>query len=131
VEQRAIVITEADFAKLQSLVSAYRRSARDLHHLADLEQELERATVLPGKATPNNVVVMNSRVSITDVATGEMLQYEIVFPREADISKGKISVLAPIGTALLGYQTGAIVEWSVPKGKRTLRINQVATSVAA
>jgi regulator of nucleoside diphosphate kinase len=124
-DRREIVVTQSDMEKLQRLIEARRAYARDLHHLNELENELERATVLPASRMPKDVVTMHSRVWIRDMRTGEHLEYEIVFPREADLSDNRISILAPIATALLGYRTGAIVEWDVPGGKRKLRIEAV------
>jgi regulator of nucleoside diphosphate kinase len=68
---------------------------------------------------------MDSRVSLTDVETNEEQTYTIVFPSGANLEQRKISVLAPIGTALLGYRVGDTVEWDVPGGVRRLRINEV------
>jgi regulator of nucleoside diphosphate kinase len=71
-----------------------------------------------------------------DLNSGYEFTYQIVFPKDADISENRISVLAPIGTALLGYRTGNSVEWRVPLGTRRLRILDVeyqpeATRIAA
>jgi regulator of nucleoside diphosphate kinase len=65
---------------------------------------------------------MNSRVRVEDLDSGHLYAYQIVFPRDADLAKNRISVLAPIGTALLGYGAGTTVEWQVPSGMRRLRI---------
>ena len=68
---------------------------------------------------------MNSRVRLTDVETNEEQIYTVVFPSEANLEDGKISILAPIGTAILGYRVGDTVEWRVPGGVRTLRIEEI------
>jgi regulator of nucleoside diphosphate kinase len=131
VEAREIVVTQDDMDRLRRLIEARRVYARDLPHLRDLEEELERATVLPTRRIPKDVVTMHSRVKVQDLRTGEKLVYEIVFPREASFSENKISILAPIATALLGYRTGAVVEWEVPGGRRKLRIEAVESPGAA
>jgi regulator of nucleoside diphosphate kinase len=64
-------------------------------------------------------------VTVTDLDSGREHEYTIVFPRDADLSAGRISVLAPIGTALLGYAEGDEIEWNVPGGVRRLRIDSV------
>ena len=123
---RSIVITETDMKKLEALVSASRLSGKlDTRHLDELEEELNRARVTTSKNVPRDVVTMHSRVRVTDLDSGKELVYQIVFPREADISKGKISVLAPIGTALLGYAVGSEIEWTVPLGTRRFRIDAI------
>lgn len=118
-----IVITEADYGRLQRLIEASRRfRPRDAEHLDDLEQELDRAIVVKVGEVPHDVVTMNSRVRVKDLNNGRESMYQIVFPGEADIAKNWISVLAPIGTGLLGYRAGTTVEWQVPSGLRRFRI---------
>ena len=123
---RSIVVTETDMRKLQALIDAFRLNGkRDQNHLDELEEELSRAHILRPDRVPTNVVTMNSRVRVTDLDTGKKLVYQVVFPRDADVSKNKISVLAPIGTALLGYEAGSEIEWVVPGGTRRFRIDAV------
>lgn len=123
---RSIVVTETDMRKLQALIDAFRLNGkRDQSHLDELEEELNRAQVLRPDRVPTNVVTMNSRVRVTDLDTGKKFVYQIVFPRDANVSENKISVLAPIGTALLGYEAGSEIEWTVPGGTRRFRIDAV------
>jgi regulator of nucleoside diphosphate kinase len=68
---------------------------------------------------------MNSRVRLTDAGTNEEQVYTVVFPSDANVEQRKISVLAPIGTAILGYRVGDMVEWRVPGGIRKLRIEEI------
>ena len=68
---------------------------------------------------------MRSKVRLKDLVSGETNVYSLVFPTEADFSEGKISVLAPIGTAILGYKRGDTIEWPVPSGLRRLKVDQV------
>jgi regulator of nucleoside diphosphate kinase len=121
-----IVVTESDYVRLLSLVRTFMRLHQcDTERLDELESELNRATIVDLNEVPADVVTMNSRVRIKDLSSGRELTYQIVFPKDADISQNRISVLAPIGTALLGYRTGASVEWRVPSGIRRLRILDV------
>ncbi len=121
-----IVITEADYGRLQRLIESSRQfRQRDAEHLDALEQELERATIAKATDVPHDVVTMNSRVRVRDLDSGREFIYQIVFPRDADVAKNRISVLAPIGTALLGYGAGTTVEWQVPSGMRRFRILDV------
>jgi len=71
------------------------------------------------------VVTMNSKVILRDLDISEEMNYCLVFPKDADIASGAISVLAPVGTAILGYREGDIVEWPVPSGKRRIRIEKI------
>lgn len=120
-----IIITERDMTRLQQLIDSARLQWRDHTLLDRLEGELSRAKVVSGKRISANVVTMNSRVRVTDLDTGKEATYQIVFPRDANASKSMISVLAPIGTALLGFKVGSEIEWETPGGLRRLRIDAI------
>ena len=127
---KKIVITEDDHARLRALIASSRTfRQRDAEHLDELERELDRATIAVARV-PKGVVTMNSRVRVRDLNSGHEFTYHIVFPRDADVARNRISVLAPIGTALLGYGAGATVEWRVPSGLRRWRILDVEPAPA-
>jgi len=123
---KPIHITQFDLERLQRLLqeakyTGYRKS----EYLEKLQEELERAEIVSPKEIPGDVITMNSIVCLVDLDTGEEETYTLVFPENADIKQGKISVLAPIGTAMLGYEVGDIFEWEVPAGKRRLRVAKI------
>ena len=123
---RAIFVTEPDLGRLRALLRGMSESSiRDQEHLQDLRGELDRATAVDPDEVPEGVVTMHSQVRVEDVDTGETRMYTLVFPHEADVASGRISVLAPLGTALLGYREGDEVEWEMPGGVRRLRIREV------
>jgi regulator of nucleoside diphosphate kinase len=120
-----IFITENDYDKLLRLIAGRRASGADAAHLSELEEELERAEVLSEKETvPPDVITMNSEVRLMDVDSGEIKVYRLVFPSQAR-TENSLSVLAPIGTAILGYRVGDVIEWRVPKGVRRLKVLEV------
>lgn len=120
-----IYITEADYEKLGTLVADRRGTGADSDCLSELEQELERAEVLRnGQPVPSDVVTMNSTVRLKDIDSGETREYTLVFPTQHR-SGNAVSVLAPIGTAILGYRTGNVIELRVPKGMRRLAVLEV------
>ena len=123
---RAIVITEPDMKLLRSLIQA-RKAKRDLDfaNLVTLEQELDEARVIGTAEISPEVVTMDSRVRVRDLESGTESEYSVVFPASADASSRKVSVLAPIGTALLGYGKGDTVEVEAPGGIRRLRIEDI------
>ncbi len=125
VEPHPISITQQDRERLQHLIQAQRGSWRDQQNLDQLEQELDRAHVVDRHSIAANVVTMNSRVRVRDLVTGKETVYQVVFPSDADSTKNMISVLAPIGTALLGYKVGSNLEWETPGGVRRLRVEAV------
>jgi regulator of nucleoside diphosphate kinase len=124
--QRAIHITEMDRKRLLDLIleaqsGEYRKSV----YLEDLRGELERAEVVPPEKIPGDVITMNSTVMLKDLDAGEEETYTLVYPENADTSQGKVSILAPIGTAMLGYRVGDVFEWEVPAGKRRLKVEKI------
>jgi regulator of nucleoside diphosphate kinase len=124
--QRAIVVTDADALRLRGLLAARRAStAHDEEHLQLLESELERAVLVAREAVPPGVVAMHCDVQVLDLVSGVRREYTLVYPAEANPAAGRISVLAPLGTALLGYREGDELEWQMPGGVRRLRIEQV------
>lgn len=126
INQPKVTLTELDARSLRMLLNgAHGVREIDWPQLRALEAEMDRADIVPSHRIARDVVRMYSRVRIVDLRTGEQLVYQIVYPHEADYSKSKISVLAPIGTALLGYRAGTEIEWKVPSGTRRLRIEAV------
>ncbi len=120
---KPIYITEFDLTRLTSLVHDAYRTHHGREYLAKLQAELDRAIIVTPQTVPEDVITMNSVVRLLDVDTGEEETYSLVFPENADIGAGKISILAPIGTGMLGYQLGDTFEWVVPA--RTRRMNVV------
>jgi regulator of nucleoside diphosphate kinase len=119
-----IFITETDHDKLRRLIAGRRGSGADADHLSELEDELERAEVLDDEQIPADVITMNSEVRLMDVDSGGIKDYKLVFPSQAR-TENALSVLAPIGTAILGYRVGDVIEWRVPKGVRRLKVLEV------
>jgi regulator of nucleoside diphosphate kinase len=126
VREQPIVVTELDVRRLRGLLAAHAEpSVRDHEHVRELQSEIERAVVLDASDVPGNVVTMRSRVRVLDLQSGERREYVLVLPADANVSAHRISVLAPLGTALLGYREGDVVEWQMPGGLRRLRIERV------
>ena len=121
-----IYFSERDYERLKGLVDGrvHQRSGRSM--VMQLARELDRAEIVSEGALPDDVVAMHSTVRLVDLDTDAEHVYTVVFPHEADADHGRISVLAPIGTAVLGYRTGDVVEWEVPAGLRRFRIAAVA-----
>lgn len=109
-----LTIANHDYARLIQLAPDGR-----------LAEELSRATVLPEERMPRTVVRMNSRVTYVDEQSGQRREVVLVYPEDADPSNGKISILAPVGTALLGLEEGQTIDWPFPNGTtRRLRVER-------
>jgi regulator of nucleoside diphosphate kinase len=121
-----LVVTDKDFNRLQALIESSRLYRKhDQQHIDELEQELNQAQVVPERSAPAGIVTMYSIVDVTDLDTGKKWEYQLVLPKDANSSRCLISILAPIGTALLGYSVGTVVDWKMPGGQRRLRIDSV------
>jgi regulator of nucleoside diphosphate kinase len=122
---RPIVIADPTERMLRGLLAAREATRYDREHLHELGVELDRAIVLAPGQMPANVVTLRAVVQVLDLESGERQEVVLVSPTEADVKARRISVLAPLGTALLGYREGDEVEWLMPGGLRRLRIERV------
>ncbi len=127
IQQPIIYISQTDRERLGNLIEQVRnqRDRSNLSYVNELEEELEIAEVVAPEDIPPDVVTMRSTVRLKDLDTKEESVYSIVFPSEADFDEGKISVLAPLATALLGHRRGAIVEFVAPGRERKLQILEI------
>lgn len=122
-KRRYLSVTESDMERLQSLIEI--GSGNDARYLAMLEDELGHARVVPSRKISPKVITMNSTVRLKDLDTGDEKIYTLVFPGDAKRISGAVSVVAPIGTALIGYREGDVIEWDVPVGTRRLKVLEV------
>ena len=116
-DQLPIYLTQADLDRLFDLVETYS-AGPGADRLQQFERELVRAVVVPRDEIPADIVTMNSRVVFEDETTGERREITLVYPKQADIASGKISVLVPVGTALLGVRIGQSIDWELPNGAK-------------
>jgi regulator of nucleoside diphosphate kinase len=125
----AIFVAEDDARRLATLL--LDGNTADSANLRELRSELERAIIVAPREIPPGVVTMQSISTVLDVTAGQRRDVTLVYPHEADPAAGRISVLAPLGTALLGYREGDEVDWLMPGGLRRLRIEKVRGTHAA
>lgn len=116
---KELVILDTDAKQLKPLLQSRNQYG------IDLREEINKAQIVTRSDLPDDVIIMNSIIGIRDIDTGETYEYQLVYPHEADIDTSKISVLAPIGTALIGYRKGDAIEWKVPGGVSRLTITSV------
>jgi regulator of nucleoside diphosphate kinase len=121
----SLTFTAPDFDRLKRIIESpqYRISHAPL--LTTLKQELESADVLPPASVPRGIVTMHSQVRVRDVKTRASEAYTLVYPEEADIEQGKLSVLAPLGAALIGRRAGQVVEVAAPGGLRRIKVERI------
>jgi regulator of nucleoside diphosphate kinase len=115
-----IIITTSDLERLRPVIDA-----NDTPVAEALDAELHRARVVAPRDVPPDVVTMHSELVYEDCDTHARREVQLVYPHEADASTGRISVLAPIGSALLGLRVGQTITWRVPSGARRLRVVEI------
>jgi len=99
---------------------------RERPHILELTRELERALVVDDPSeTPTDLITMRSRVELKNCATGSALTCSLVYPEEGNPEKGRISVLAPLGTAMLGHRVGDAFDVQLPKGRTTFSVEAI------
>lgn len=117
-----ITVTDLDFQRLQAIIVDATDRERD--GADTLYSELERAKVVPSKKVPATVLTMNSRVLLEDTSTNARREVTLVYPQDADAATGKVSVLSPLGCALIGLSAGQTITWEMPK-HRPIRVRAV------
>jgi len=120
--QNAVVMTEEDF----NLLKSYANKKNDIDHEMSLANELGRAVIVKKDAFPPHCIRINSFVELLDLETGKTTTFTLVMPENADITQQKISILTPIGAALIGFRKTEEVVWKVPAGLKKFRIIEVS-----
>lgn len=108
----ALIITKTDYLRLMQLIEKTDTPAADA-----LDLEISRAKIVENTKLPADVVAMDSIVTFTDLDSAEEKTIQLVYPQDADVTQLKISVLSPIGSALIGLKIGGTIAWPVPQGK--------------
>jgi regulator of nucleoside diphosphate kinase len=121
---RHIFVTVSDMDRLGRLLLTAIGDAPDLAPLRALDRELDRAEAVRPQEVPPDVITMNSKLRLTDLATGQQRVVTLVYPDRADTADC-VSILSPLGTALLGYRVGDEIEWETPTGLLHLRIDEL------
>ena len=107
----------------------YSKTAFDRRNAEELQMELKKAKLVNKDDFPDDVVRLNSRVSIKAEGNEEQMELMLVTPEKADIKEKKISIMAPIGTALIGFRQGQVVKWQVPAGQKEFTIVKVVNDI--
>lgn len=115
-DQPPIIVSSKDLERLEHMLEISR--VRNLPGIDALYEELARATVVAPDKIPPGVVTMNSTVRCIDDSTGKTFELTLVYPPQADAENGKVSILAPVGSALLGLSPGQTIEWPAPNGRK-------------
>ena len=124
--KNALILREDDYQILVAFLKDGRYAKRiDARNITDLEGELKKARRVAKDKFPQDVVRLNSKIKIRESGKDQVLDLVLVTPDKADIKERKISVLAPIGTAVIGFKKGETISWEVPGGRKKFTIMEV------
>ena len=130
-ENNQLVLRTDDYKLLISYLNGRAgKTAFDRHNAAELLRELKKAKLVDKNDFPADVVRINSTVRVKAEDKDEIMEFMLVTPDRANIKDRKISVMAPIGTALLGFRQGNKIKWKVPAGKKTFTILNVTNELS-
>lgn len=119
-----IYITSTDREKIKETIDKiYESNQTPDKCVLKLEDELNRALLIDSKNIPQDIITMNSRVMLQ--LDSEEVEVSLVYPEDADLTEMKLSIFSPIGTAILGYREGDVIDWEVPSGISKIHINKV------
>ncbi|PWG61373.1 GreA/GreB family elongation factor [Spiribacter halobius] len=118
-------LSRFDVARLESVLSRYAEGSARASHLLELANRIHTGDHADPVVMPRDVVTMNSTVILTNVAAGRQFRCTLVFPHAADSSTGAVSVLAPLGAALLGTRVGNTFEVAIPSGSCKYRVDEL------
>ncbi|MCO6499874.1 MAG: GreA/GreB family elongation factor [Vicingus serpentipes] len=126
-----IIVTKKEYEIFKKLIETShtvdpieKKSHRKLY------EELKTATIVNEREFPNKVVRLNSVVTI-QTSFGRKDGMQLVLPSEGDLSKRKLSIMSPMGSALVGYKEGDVVVWNLPNGEDTIKIEKVINEINA
>lgn len=122
----AVILHKEDFPKIEACIKDSKPSGlKEVHLSRSLSEELADATVMDDSEFPKDVIRLNSKVTIVDVKNKKEMLFTLVLPSESNIKEKKVSILAPIGTAVIGFREGQKVSWNVPAGQTEFLIKKV------
>ncbi len=123
---KKLIISDLDAQRLRERIMNIKEKTGKLNpELETLFTELERAKIIDSASIPNDVVTMHTKVKIKLSNNEKPMEFQIVYPEEADIKNKKISIFAPVATALLGYKKGDRIKWKVPSGEVLITIEDI------
>lgn len=118
------ILTSSDYKTIHTLLQNLPPNLKG-KEVSQLQQEIKSAEIIADEAISEDIIQLNSRCEVIELASGKTLSFQLVLPHQADLKQQKISVLSPMGVALIGFRQGMTVEWMLPGGLKKLQINKV------
>ncbi|TDW52624.1 regulator of nucleoside diphosphate kinase [Flavobacterium sp. 270] len=119
--------SSGDYNLLRELILKSKNST-NAKEAGLLSQELDRAVISKEDILDDSIIRINSNITIEDVKAGKQMKIQIVLPSAANVKEGKISILAPLSVAIIGFKENDVVDWELPAGIKTLKVIAVSNS---
>src|SRR5690606_9397655 len=124
------ILTKSDYNTIKELI-VNTPSSLITKEISLLAKEIEKAKKVPDSKIEPQIIRINSHFEVQDVASGKLLNFQLTLPKNANLAEKKLSILSPLGVALIGFQEGMEIEWVLPGGLKKLKIISVQTHVSA
>ncbi len=124
-KEQTLIFSDYDVERLEEMLDGYRFATAKRNSVAALADELSKGNVVPASKVPADVVTLNSRIVLHDLDKETRMEVTLVLPAAANFAEGRLSVASPIGTAVLGYTEGDIIEWQVQSGMKRIQIEKL------
>ena len=124
------IISHTDYKTIYNLIQGLPAS-QYTKEMGQLQKELETATKVPDNELGTDIIRINSYFEVTDLASGKNFQLRLVMPKNANLAEQKISILSPLGVALIGFREGMQLDWVLPGGLKKLKIVTVTNAPQA
>lgn len=121
------IISHQDYKTIYSLIQDMPSSQRT-REMGQLQQELDSAARVAESEIAESIIRLNSYFEVKDQASGKTLQLRLVLPKQANLAEQKLSILSPLGVALIGFGEGMVVDWVLPGGPKKLEIIKVVNT---
>lgn len=122
------ILTATDYEILRKLVKN-AKDATNIREIALLTEELNRAIISKDNVVDQNIIRLNSHAMIEDMSNKKQMKIQVVMPSQSNIKEGKVSVLAPLCVAIIGFKENDIIDWILPSGSKTLKIITVTNAL--
>lgn len=119
------VLKNSDYQIIKTLIENFHPSQRT-KEMGTLQAELRRAKIVDDKKIKDNIIQLHSYFEVREISSGKRLCFTLTLPAEANLQEQKVSILSPLGVALIGFQEGKEFEWELPAGKRKFVIEKVS-----
>jgi regulator of nucleoside diphosphate kinase len=118
------ILSHSDYKTIHTLLQNLPSNLKG-KEVSQLQLEIKKAEIIADRAISEDIIQLNSRFEVIELSSGKTMNFQLVLPHQADLKQNRISILSPLGVALIGFRQGMTVEWMLPGGLKKLQINRV------